>query len=387
VNEEQLESPRRFAERLATHLAGFAVPAAPLPSDAELAELVEAMFFASLHEEEARRTEFSVAWQPAAHECAAVITLVAPVPVTPVNLSKLAPATWHESTSIAVRRDGDALVAWALLEHNAHTDQPLTIRAVAVGVLRVEYAGVARALYARGEIRMLGGQNAVKAPARYLTDTFASRSAGSDSLDLRALVVLRLAARALEHGHGGMILVIPAELPTARGVRMHYGLADGASLLANRYEALLRDVASEDRLARLKGSRSRAGDGRALVRDEAQIAFADAIDLVARLTAIDNALLLDTDLVIRGFGVQVIEGDTPQIRFEHVNPYTDDVHVDDLTTFKGTRHPAGVLFCMRQEGAAAAIIASQDRHLSLAVKDAHGVLKVIGSYEHAFGWL
>jgi hypothetical protein len=183
-----------------------------------------------------------------------------------------------------------------------------------------------------------------------------------------------------------MILVMPADVAEPRGVRVHYQVDDGADVLVHRYADVVRDVAAEARLARLKGSRPRGVDGRVTVRDEDQIAFAEAIDLVARLTAIDNALLLDTDLRVRGFGVQVIEGAAPQISFEHANPYTDDVHVDDLATFKGTRHPAGVLFCMQQEREAAAIIASQDGHLSLAVKDARGVVRVLGRFEHAFGW-
>ena len=62
------------------------------------------------------------------------------------------------------------------------------------------------------------------------------------------------------------------------------------------------------------------------------------------------------------------------------------MHVDDISTFKGTRHPAGVIFCLRQEGEAAAIIASQDGRLSLVTKDARGVVEVLGSYERAFGW-
>jgi len=113
----------------------------------------------------------------------------------------------------------------------------------------------------------------------------------------------------------------------------------------------------------------------------------DALELVAQLSAIDNAILLDTDLRLRGFGTQVIEGDAPQMDFEHRDPYSDDVHVDDLSTFKGTRHPAGVIFCMRQPHAAAAIIASQDARLSLAVKNVGGRVEVVGSYERAFGWL
>jgi hypothetical protein len=41
---------------------------------------------------------------------------------------------------------------------------------------------------------------------------------------------------------------------------------------------------------------------------------------------------------------------------------------------------------MRQPAEAAAIIASQDGNLSLAVKDPHGSVEVIGGYVRAFGW-
>jgi hypothetical protein len=349
VNEERLGSPAQFAEELAEHLAARADATSPLPSRAELAALVDAMFFASLHEEEGRRVEFSVAWQPGSHGCAALVSITTPVRATPKNLSKLAPATRSEATSIAVRRDGADLVAWALLERSASGHQPLTIRALGSGVLRVEYGGVPCGLYARGQLLFLGAAQTVKSPAEQLSRTFPAWRAGG-GVDVRALAITRIAARALAHGHGGMILVMPAEVAAPRGVRVHYGVGDGADLLAARY------------------------------------AEAEAIDLVARLTAIDNALLLDTDLRVRGFGVQVIEGDTPNMSFTHVAPYSDDVHVDDLSTFKGTRHPAGVIFCIRQDSEAAAIIASQDGQLSLATKDSHGAVQVLGSYERAFGW-
>jgi hypothetical protein len=389
VKEERLGSPNDFAARLASHLAGLTEPGSPLPNDADLTALVEATFFASLYEEEARRVEFSVAWQPGAHDCAAVVAITPPVRATPSNLTKVAPATWHDATSIAVRRQGTDLVAWALLEQNATAHLPLTIRALASGVLRVDYAGVPRALYARGEILFFGGAHVVKSPAQRLTRTFPTWSIGAEpsaGIDPRAAVVTRLAARMLAHRHGGMILVIPSDVATPQGARAHYTIDDGTNLLASRYLDVIRDVAFEHHLARLTGSRPRGVDGRLSVRDEPQIAFAEAIELVARLTAIDNALLIDTDLRLRGFGVQVIEGDAPSTTFEHANPYSDDTHVDDLSTFKGTRHPAGVLFCMRQPTEAAAIIASQDGHLSLATKDTGGVVQVLGSYEHAFGW-
>jgi hypothetical protein len=389
VTEERLGSPTEFAAQLARHLAPFAEAARPLPGDEELARLIDVVFFASLHEEEARSLQFNVAWQPTSADCSAAVTIAPPVVAGPKSLVKLAPATQQDATSIAVRLEGGAMVAWAILQRSSAAEAPLTIRVLAPGVLRVDYAGMPRALYARGEILLLGGPHEVKSPARLLTSTFRPWSADADpavGIDLRAAVVTRIATRALEHGHGGMILLVPADVAAPRGVRVHYAVGEGAGVLARRYADVIRDVAIADRLERLRGSRARAVDGRVYVRDEAQLAFAEAIDLVARLTAIDNAVLLDTDLNLRGFGVQVLEADSPQRSFEHASPYTDDVHVDDLSTFKGTRHPAGVIFCIRQEHEAAAIIASQDGRLSLATRDQRGVIGVLGSYERAFGW-
>jgi hypothetical protein len=268
-------------------------------------------------------------------------------------------------------------------------NSPLTIRALAAGVLRVEYAGIPRGLYARGETLLLGGANEVSSPSRRLTQTFAHWAAEADpevGVDTRAAVVTRIAARALEHGHGGMLLLVPAEVTTPLGVRIHYPVGEGRDVLTKRYAEVTRNVPIADRLERLRGSRARGIDGLPFVRDQAQIDFAEAVELVARLTAIDNAVLLDTDLNVRGFGVQVLEADAPKATFEHASPYSDDVHTDDLATFKGTRHPAGVIFCIRQHQEAAAIIASQDGRLSLAVKDSRGVVEVLGSYERAFGW-
>lgn len=389
MNEERLGSLDAFARTLADHLARFADTGPSLPDPDDLRRLVEVGFFASLHEEEARRLEFNIAWQPVSSGCSEVVAITRPVAATPKNLAKLAPATQREATSIAVRREGDALVAWALLQRTAGAESPLTIRALAAGIIRVDYAGIPRALYARGESLLLGGANEIPTPARLLTQTFAAWAAGADpatGIDARAAVITRVAIRALEHGHGGMILVMPAEQPVPLGVRTHYPVADGANLLSERYTEVVRGVAIADRLERLRGSRIRAIDGRLYVRDEAQLAFAEAIEFVARLTAIDNAVLLDTDLRVRGFGVQVIEADAPHAEFTHRSPYEEEFHIDDLATFKGTRHPAGVIFCMRQTGEAAAIIASQDGRQSLVIKQARGAIEVIGSYEHGFGW-
>lgn len=376
MNEERLGTVTDFIAQLVPHLAKFRDPSLPLPEAPQLTMLIETMFFASLYEEEARRSDFGVAWQPNPLECAAVVALAHPVLMTPKNLAKLAPATSGEATAIALRAEGAGIVAWAILERSTIAHQPLTIRALGSGVLRVDHGGVPRALYARGETVLLGGDHDPQGPSRSLSQTFDAWRC-DEGVDLRAAVVARIAMQVLAHRHGGMILLMPAEVTNPVGVRVHYPVAEGTDVVACRYERVVRDTPIPERLARLKGSRPRGPDGRVTVRDEAQIAFAETIELVARLTAVDNALLLDTDLRVRGFGVQVVDGDAPHSSFRHTNPYTGDAHVDDLTTFKGTRHPAGVIYCLRQPREAAAIVVSQDGHLSLVLKDRKGAVEVI----------
>jgi hypothetical protein len=382
VNDERLGSTAAFVAQLGPHLERYRDQALPLPDAAQLGTLVETMFFASLYEEEARRTDFGIAWQPDPLECTAIVALSSPVALTPRNLAKLAPATSGESTAVALRADGTAITAWAILERSTVARQPLAIRALSAGVLRVDYGGVPRALYARGETLLLDGEAPQLSPSRQLSRTFDAWRASE--IDLRAAVIVRIAMQVLAHRHGGMILIMPADTATPTGVRVHYPVTD-SDVLAHRMDKVVRVVSGAEQLTRLKGSRHRTPDGRVSVRDEAQIAFAETIELIARLTAVDNALLLDTNLRVRGFGVQVVDHDAPKPTFRHTNPYTGESHFDDLTTFKGTRHPAGVIYCLRQPREAAAIIASQDGHLSLVVK--HGAdVEVIGRYDHAFGW-
>lgn len=380
MNHERLGSAHAFADDLVAHLGHVTDPDPSLPDARDLARLVELAFFAGLHEEEARRTDFTLAWTGGATHCTAVMALASPVRATPKAIAKLAPAARRDATALAIRRDGDELVLWALLTHRATADLPLMLRSLAPGVLRVDHRGVPRALYARGESLFLGGAHEVKSPAARLTAAFEEwAGAAPPGVDARAATITRIAARALAHGHGGMILLVPRGTEP-RAVRTHYEAQSGGDLLASRYAELVAGVDPSGHLARVGGS---SVDAR---RDERQTRFDEAVDFVAWLTATDNALLLDTELRVRAFGVQVVESEAPSQSFRHVSPYTDDVHLDDITTFKGTRHPAGVIFCLRQPGEAAAIIASQDGRLSLVVKDASGEVEVLGSYERGFGW-
>src|SRR5881394_1007207 len=95
---EHLGSPSEFAKELAVHLASVAEPTLPVPGETQLRTLIETAFFASMYEEEGRKPELGIAWQPEPRECSAVIMIANPVRATPANLAKLAPAASGEAT-------------------------------------------------------------------------------------------------------------------------------------------------------------------------------------------------------------------------------------------------------------------------------------------------
>jgi len=254
--------------------------------------------------------------------------------------------------------------------------------------LLVEDTGTPVALYARG--RILEATEHMVVATRELTRTFSAwreeASAEEREVAARASAVARLAPMMLALGHGGMILVLSAN-EAANGLSPRYECGSGADRLALAYEKLMHDAKPNDRLFRLWRGEGSAATGAVHVFSSQQIAYDEAAAFAARLTGIDGALQVNTELMLTAFGVKVSRrADESQYTrpVRLINPYTAEERVGTLEDFPGTRHRAGATFCMNQTEATA-IIASQDGRLTLAVKRGEDVV-VIGPYEYGFGW-
>jgi hypothetical protein len=131
--------PDAYVAKIAQRIAQLADPAAPRPSEDQLADCVRAVFLASLLHEEGSHVSIAVGFvaPEAAGEGSAPFRT--PVLLSPSALVKLSAAIDPDSTQVGVFSRGDALHAWGFIRGVSH--QHLVLRATRPGALRVEYLG------------------------------------------------------------------------------------------------------------------------------------------------------------------------------------------------------------------------------------------------------
>jgi hypothetical protein len=196
-----------------------------------------------------------------------------------------------------------------------------------------------------------------------------------------ALDLCRLARRMLEHQHGGTILIIAK---SARPIGVVHHPSYGSRPMPS---GLLMAAATDH-------NKSRGGDIRPAGMPDGQwvrLLFEyeqkhdDALDFVARLTAVDGALLLEDDLSVVGFGT-TISAARKRIRLVHEDPRKPGAERSGvLTDLGGNRHRSAAHFCIQQRGLGLAIVASQDGDIAFLARRKDGRVHVLRPYELGAG--
>src|SRR5260370_6455915 len=186
----------------------------------------------------------------------------------------------------------------------------------------------------------------------------------------------------LAHGHGGTILIIdegrkPSSVDLHPSYTHHSESCD-----------ILKDAAEADEKANSgDASRGEMSDARfAIWREEQHRRHEEAIDFVARLTAVDGATIITDSLRLLGFAATIRTGDaTDNVTIATGDPLDPgQFKPASLSDFPGNRHRSAILFCARQPtGLALAIVASQDGDVSLFGRTG-GATNVIAI--RPFGW-
>jgi hypothetical protein len=352
----------------------------PLPGEDALERILDVVYVTSQCNEEGRQCTFTLAYlspSSASAQGHGTFSFASPVPFEPIHLRKLAPATDPALTCVAVwpTEDG-ALGIWGLIhqgERGASIDQDLRptflhVRVLRPGAFTVHHGGATVALFVTDHWhifeRRLDLVGMLRGP---LTD------------ERRAREFVRLASRMLSFGHGGAILIVDRE----HGVP---GLIPHRAFTHPRSPShLLREAFEADERFTRKEERRQDGESEARFlrrrRDAAQ-AHLDALDFVARLTAVDGALVMQDDLGVVGFGatIQMGAAEDPLVVLEDPRSPGTEREVP-VSAIGGNRHRSAVLFCKQQEGLALALVASQDGDLSLVGRKDDGRAHVIRPFE------
>jgi hypothetical protein len=360
-----MQYPRDVTAALLTRLRASGAagdPEQPLPDDLTLERLMDTAFAASLEPEENRFATFGLGFVPPGVLTAPYreARFSEPVELSTRGVANLAAATDSTRTTLALWPGPDGVLRiWGLVtaerrsagngpsqEHATYLPHApfFLIRVRAPGVLYLYHRHILRLLYVRGET--------YDTPSGQLQEILRD-AAGLRPARARAVSDIAARISLLEHG-GTILLTDPAaSLPS--------GLLD-VSYRLTPPSSLVRDAVDEPTTDPSQRSAER-----------------HALDFIARLSQIDGAVHLTTDLQLEGFGAKIMStGDSFALYAEDATG--ENRRALPLSTIPGTRHRSAAFFCAQQTGQALAIVVSQDGDVSLFRRLTDGAVLRIGPF-------
>jgi hypothetical protein len=319
---------------------------APQPDALAIEAVINAAFWASLRREESYFPKISFALLPP-EQVGQPLMFEQPLPFTPVTLARLAPAVERPGIHLGVWRYGNELCVWGA----AHRIPRLcfVLEVIEPGLLVIKYRRgqesskfVNVAVLEGDQVKVVDEEGASLPDCPTLISILlgsGSRSSSSDPVN--TFVQLAVSMRA--HGRGGALLVVPQDSELWRESILWpapYSLAPPFSELAE----LMRQGAD------MRSER--------LWRE----ALGRTVDVVAGLTAVDGATLINDQYELLAFGAKIgpREG---CVQVEQVLT-TEPVVGASATVVRpehlgGTRHLSAAQFVQDQRDSLA-LVASQD---------------------------
>lgn len=316
----------------------------PMPSIEQLRELLDVSFFASLMKEEGEQVSFTfgyIAQELGLESKWSIIRFPSPQPFAPETIRRLSPALVPDNVYCGVFPNSDGtLEVWGLiyLPRSIGSLTGIMISSYQPGAILVRRSRQDIMIYSRGEVTLLDekeslGQTGLR--------TLLANLVGDDPFPQRfriAAQLLSLASVALQGGRGATFLVIP------------------------------RDTEPKG----LSQPRIRPDDqSRSLISAALQNpAFESLPDLLARLSFMDGAMVLDDALNLFGAGAMIESPSELAEKDIHVvlvdpSKTTDLSKTISINDFSGgARHRSAIQFCYSNPGCVALVV-SHDGVMSL----------------------
>jgi hypothetical protein len=346
--------------------------------------MVDVSYAGSLLEEEGRRVRFALAFlspEGAGALGYGVFRFRTPLRLESAALAKAAMATDASRTALGVQpsSSGDPEI-WGMLHHGdrsfglslEHDPTYLSVRVLRAGTFTVHFDERLVLLFCRDHARFFD---------RPIDLLGTLRERGSVSA-AAANDLVRLSRRMLAHEHGGTILVARSASITD-GLTLHHAFSVGDGEHTLLKEALAQH---EDALSTAEGS-SDPTEARPATIKNPEEEHDEALDFVARLTAVDGAVVVRDDLALLGFGATIA---TPEAGIpEEINVEdpagSGEVKATSITELGGNRHRSAACYCAQQRDAALAFVASQDGDLSVFIRREAGQIHCLRPYELGIG--
>ncbi len=390
--------------RWQTFVARHDQPAPPLPPPACLRIVLETAFFASFAREEGRELRFVLCCAPTTvipregEGAVPVVLFENPRPLTPDTLRSLAPAVNPTSAALLVRvpdegSDSTTCEIAGVLNVGSHLARSRSGRAFYhrpspyallidvrdAGEIHIYRGGIKLAMLKSGRLQdqlaysgleflpisdiLAAGTDALR-PRIQRPISEPSRESADFEWTALLNTILCIVNGVKEHEHGGTVLLVAPGAEETLPIRTKFSVDDRQCMVTDCFVSF---VNARHRLNAARATYEATGGGREGVSHLKNATFvaeedlADAADVAARLSAVDGALVLRSDLTVVGFGAEIVLDATQRIDAFEVTGHplrTRSWPVIDSDSF-GMRHRSAVR-CIASAESAAAFVVSQD---------------------------
>lgn len=412
----------RVAERWHTMAARQEGRLPMLPRPADLRHVLATAFFASFEREEGRNLRFVLCCSPDLEvtrdgfgEVVPVMPLEAPRPVSVATLRSLAPAVNANNAAILIRcpvsaDDQHSCEIAGVLHVGANLSRARTGRSFYyrpaphalivdvrdAGELHIYQSGMKLAAMRGGRLYdqiaysaleflplteiLARGEHALRTKVA-IPDHEPAHETSDFHWTALLNTILCIVNGVKEHGHGGtMLLVSPDAAPTLP-IHTKFDIHERVNILGSRFVHFLnaRHQLAEARWRRKAAAHIEAHATALSILEnaafDAEEQLGDAADFVARLTAVDGALVITSDLRVLGFGAEIVlDTAVPVTAYEVVgNPDRAETWPEVDSQSFGMRHRSA-LRCVSVSNSVAAFVVSQDNSVSFIWKKGRQVL-------------
>jgi len=335
-----------FARHLAAARQRGETELASAPDARTIEAIIDATFWASFRREEGNFPKISLAFLPP-DQAEQALLFEQPLQLTSAVLTKLAPAVERAGIHLGVWGDREELHVWGATR--GIPSFCFVLEDVEPGLLVIKHRRIegfgkfANVAVLKGEQVKVVDENGTSLPdcpallASLLS--FTSLGSANGPIVSPVNVLVQLAASMRAHGHGGSMLVVPADNEAWRESIVHpilYSVIPPFSDLA--------ELARHD------------------VKETNESLWEDAVDTIAGLTAVDGATVINDRYELLAFGVKIRRplGASPVESIIATEPILGDrAVVVHPSQNGGTRHLSAAQFVHDQRDSLA-LVASQD---------------------------
>lgn len=342
-----------------------------IPNQEQLAKIIDVAYWASFATEEGNSVTASLILNPVKNT-SDTFRFDIPLELTAKTLVKLGPALENPKSDIGIWPDeAGELKIWGFTSAPYESIKPdFWVQVLGPGRILILYSGKS--------IAAVTGNAAVFLDHKIVMQSVMAKIAAQAKAEdiaivnlLRYNAILKIAQQMRSHGRGGTILIVPENQNWSQSIKAPIRYTGGANFLeVESGERPFQSVEHEgiDQITQMIEEMNLPPQQDWL---DSWQKIQQQCNRIARLTAVDGALVMNFDRYVYCFGAKIkpINVEATSTAMQLVNPFESESGIEGkFTALGGTRHQSAAQFAYDQPGSIA-IAASMDGNVTVFTRD------------------